>query len=748
LVALVLAVVVANFLPLSGIVDQNPLLERPELTVAEQPGWVEGFRTIDPNDGFSSQALGHQAAHQWLHGEIPYWNHYEGTGFPLAGGMQSAALFLPFVLLLHFANGLLYLHVVLEVLAAVGTYLLLRRLRVGHVAAVVGGIAFGLCGTMVWVANAVMNPVAFLPWLVLGVELATSDDEDATPWARWAGPAVIALALSGSLYAGFPEVAYIDCLLVAGWAVLRLVQRRSRLWRGVRDLAAGLAVGLCLAAPILVAFGTYVADAYVGNHDGSSGHTALGLIGLPAVVLPYVYGPIFGYFGNYPTPELGLWWSAVGGYLPMAAVALALVGLAGRRERGLKRFLLGWSLVVGAIAFGMPVLSSLLNFIPTLKYALFQRYSPPMVALAVIVMAALALDEIIAGEIRRRSVAIGGAVAFVVLGAAALGARGHVSLLSGAAYHRQWAVLSVLLALVVTVAVVAAALVPARLRWLRPVLAGGALAVEAMVLFIVPQLSTKHDAVVDLAPVSFLQEHLGTSSYATLGPIAPNYGSYFGIRGINVNDLPLPKPYAELVERRLNRNTTPYTFTGTFMGDPKGPTNKDQLVANVAAYRDAGVRYVVARRGTILPADVSAAALVPAFADQSFEIYELSGWKPYYEPDAGSGCRVERSDFTGAVVDCPAATTIVRRETFLPGWSATVNGQPVGITDRDGLFQVVPVPAGRSTIETSYRPPLATLSWVVFFAGGFALVVSTPPVWGRLSRGRRATKTALPDATD
>jgi hypothetical protein len=726
----------ANLLPLTGVVDQNPLLSRAGLTVAEQPGWLPGDRTIDPNDGFSSQALGRQAADQWLSGEIPYWNHYEGTGTPLAGGMQSAALFLPFILLLRFANGLLYLHVALEVLAAVGTYLLLRRLRVGHVAAVAGGIAFGVSGTMVWLTNAVMNPIPFLPWLILGIEMMLVDEDERAAWTRWTGLLVIALSLSGSLYAGFPETAYFNGLLAGAWAVFRLVQRRAQWLRRVAELGGAALIGVLLAAPVLVAFGVYTANAYLGNHDGSSGHSSLDAIGLPAVILPYVYGPIFGFFGNYPTPELGLWWSGVGGYLPMAGVALALTGLGGRRERGLKIFLFVVSLIAVARVFGLPGLSELVNLLPGMKVAIFERYAAPVIALAVIVMAALAVDEIVKGEVpRRRALACGGvSVALVAL--AAIVARSHVSQLTGAQHRQTWAVASVLLALGAAVIVTGAALLPdrlQRLRWMAP----GMLVVEAMALFIVPQLSTKREVVIDEAPVAFLQQHLGTSSFVTLGPIAPNYGSFFHIRSINVNDLPLPKPFAELVEKRLNPYTVPHSFTGTWSHNPKGPDSEDALLTFTNAYRDAGVRYAVTRRGTITPEEAGPARLTPAFANDHFEIFEITGWKPYYEPAERSGCRVERGDFTGAIVECPVATTIVRRETFLPGWSATVNGQPTEVTDRDGLFQVVPVPAGRSEIELSYRPPFATASWILFIAGVAALVVTMPPVRARFARARR-----------
>ena len=55
---------------------------------------------IDPNVGFITQSLGHLAALDILHGHLPWWNYFEGLGQPLAGEMQSAALF-PLTLCSH-----------------------------------------------------------------------------------------------------------------------------------------------------------------------------------------------------------------------------------------------------------------------------------------------------------------------------------------------------------------------------------------------------------------------------------------------------------------------------------------------------------------------------------------------------------------------------------------------------------------------------------------------------------------------
>ena len=391
------AVVVANAPPLLGFSNPNPLGPRSELVSSVTPGWLPGERTIDPNNGFTSQALGHRAALDLIHLRLPWWNPYEGTGAPLAGEMQSAALFPPTLLTL-FPNGQLYEHLLLEVIAGLSTYLMLRRLSLGRWASAAGAIAFALNGTFAWLSHAPVNPVALLPAFLLGVELAYAASRAGRRGGWW----LIAVAGAGSFYAGFPEITYIGGLLGICWFAWRCGRlRRERLRAFASKAACGAIVGVLLSAPLLVASIDYVVEASLGAHAGTrAGSAHLPAQALSQLVLPYVYGPIFA-FGDPKLTLTGIW-DHVGGFLSTSLLLVAVLGLLSKGRRGLRLILLGWIMLALARIYGEPrLLSDAVGVLPGMSHVAFYRYGFPSVELAVIVLAAIGLDELARARLSR-----------------------------------------------------------------------------------------------------------------------------------------------------------------------------------------------------------------------------------------------------------------------------------------------------------------------------------------------------------
>jgi hypothetical protein len=724
------AVVLANLPYLLGFFDPNPLGPRSGLLSAVTPGLLGGQPTIDPNNGFISQAASHRAVLDWLHFRLPWWNPYEGTGTPLAGGMQSAALFPPTFLTLV-ANGQLYEHMLLEVIAGVATYLLLRRIPVNRWASAAGGIAFALNGTFAWFSHAPVNPIPFLPLLLLGIELAYA----ASAAGRRGGWWLIAVAGALSFYAGFPEVAYIDALLAAAWFAWRCgCLPRERLGALAAKGAAGLIVATLLAAPLLIASIDYLGHADLGLHGKGFFRTAhLPKQALPQLLLPYVYGPIF----RYSDPKLVLpgIWGVVGGYLSTSLLLLGFLGAISKARRGLRLMLLVWIVLVLARMFGEPpLIRDVLGLLPGMSRVAFFRYAPPSLELAVVILAALGLDDLARRRAARQRLAYAALAALAVVAAAAVAARPLANQLGGVFSHRPYFAASVAWGAAIAVAAGAAALVrhaQARIRLLAVLLAG-----DALLLFAIPEASAPRSVRTDLAPVSFLQLRLGQSRFFTLGPIQPNYGSYFGIGSLNANDVPVPSPFADYVRARLDQVVDPTVFVGNLGGgrSPFGPSPRQELLRNLDGYRAAAVAYVLTPAAEALPESPATFKLV--FRSPSTRIYRLAGAAPYFTATNRS-CSVRFQTRESLQLSCRGPTRLIRRETDLPGWSAQVDGRALRMSRADGLFQAVSVGPGSHRVTFDYGPPNIGLGFVGFAVGCAWLLLA--PATARRRRGERGS---------
>jgi hypothetical protein len=352
--------VVANLPALVGVVHYAPELRISGLDqtrLAGFTGYIPGRPYIDPNVGYISQTLGHAAALSWLHGTVPWWNFYEGLGMPLGASMQSAA-FLPVTLLQALPNGSLFFHIAMEIIAGVACYALLRELYCSRFAASAGAIAFELGGTFAWLTNSAMNPLAFLPLCLLGVEFVT-----ASPRRGRGGWILLALGIWLSIVAGFPEVAAINGILAGCWFVLRVLQRRDRLSRTLPRAMCGASVGLLLAAPLLNAFVRYLRVADVGAHVHNLAASSLPRASLAQFVSPYVFGGILESSVQAVTKS----WDDIGGYTGVTLVVLACAALFGQRERSLRWLLGGWSTLFLGSTFNVPILHTIVEHLPGLS---------------------------------------------------------------------------------------------------------------------------------------------------------------------------------------------------------------------------------------------------------------------------------------------------------------------------------------------------------------------------------------------
>ena len=755
--ALVVAVVVAaNALYIFGVFDPNPLLSMSGLPVVAQGGVLAGRFTIDPNAGTTALSLGHLAALDLLHGKIPWWNPYEGVGAPLAGEMQSAALFPP-TLLLAAPGGQLLFHVLLEAIAGMATCRLLARLGVSRWIAAGAGCAFAVDGTFAWFAHAPVNPIAFLPLLLLGVERARAAADD----GRGGSFGLVAVALALSAYAGFPEVTYLDGIFAVVWTAVRVQGlRRPALVAYVRKVGAGVAVGALLAAPILVAFADYLRAAYLGPHGG--GYDALSIpgTGVGALFFPYVAGPIFGFTPAETSGVLGSFWINAGGYLTTTVLVLAVIALWSRRLRALRIGLVAWIVVALGRAYGVGPFERLFDLLPIMNRVEVYRYVTPSIELAFVVLAFLAVDDL-----RRRDVPLWfvGASVVAAVGCMLLtleaGRQLRRAVASAPASH-AWLVWSLAWGFGM-VAVVGVTAILGRGR-IRALLLVGLVVVDACAMFVVPQLSAPRGGQIDTAFVHWAKRHAGTARVFTFGGLLnPNFGSYFQVAEADVNDLPMPKTYAAYILRNLDPSTIPNHFDGTTTvarsrgaDQAGGATQKPMqaFVAGLRRYEAIGVRYVVAYTGSADAASLSSLGLTRVYADPHAEAYRLPDPSPMYSVQAtgrtasARDCTISHVHVDSVAVDCRRSAVLVRRELAMAGWSATAGGRPLTVHRHGALFQSVTLEKGRTVVRFSFTPPHEDVALLALLAGLVALVTSWVLASGRLRVPQRRRRLRAPHA--
>jgi hypothetical protein len=712
---IVIAIILANAAYVVGIKDSNPLLTRSDLATGRVENVNSGSNTIDPNDGYTSQALGHAAAIQWIHGQVPYWNYFEGVGAPLAGEMQSAAFFPP-VILLYFANGLLYMHLILEAIAGIATFLFLRKLRISRFAATIGGIGFAISGTFAWLANAVVNPIAFLPLLLLGIEMIFENSKQ----KKKVGSIIVAVSLALSLYSGFPEVAYLNALFITGWTLLRFFQVKTNRLQSTKFLLFGCTVGIFLATPILIPFIDYLRFGNTGLHANSLDDSSLTKIGIAPLFMPYVFGQIFGFVKYSAHAQLLSWWNNVGGYVSVSLLVLGSLSIFSKERRAIKIFLVVWSGLTLLKIFGIPPFTEIFDIIPGVNSTSYFRYAIVAVEFAAVVLASLSLDEIIKHKLTRITV-LKGSVLPTVLIVISLTVMGlELRNIVGAPHELLIVMLSIFWVVIVTTLILMSALIFKDNK--QKIVLAFVVIVDVGLMYMIPQLSAPISQQLDLGPVTYLQKNIGLYRFYTLGPIKPNFGSYFGISSININDLPIPKSYGEYISNNLSQNIYPLTFTGAKQSNPNGPTPAQEFFTNLAGYQNLSVKYLVSSENTVSKSVALHNQLVNVFDDGKIVIYKLPYSAPFFEVLDRSSCSIQSETISAAILECKKPATLLRREQSMPGWSARVNGRGVNITTADKIFQEITLPSGTSRVVFSFNPPNMIAAKILLFIGLLLIV--------------------------
>jgi hypothetical protein len=579
----------------------NPVYILSGLAFEYQPPILPGFPWIDPSIGSYSQSLGHLSAEEWLHGRVPWWNHFTGVGMPLAGEMCSESFFLPFVLLYHFPNGWLIHEVVLEILAGLGAYACFRKLGLDSFSSLVGAALFASCGVFAWHGNPVTGPVAFLPWLIFGIESARSSAVNNCK----GGWIVIALSLSFSIYGGFPETAYINGLFAGVWSIWRCFPGTTSFrFQFAKKLLTGVIVGVLLSVPILAPFLEFLKLSYVGRHSYDLGFGALPREALSISLFPWLYGGIFAF--QDLRGIVFLVWSNVGGYLSIVQVGMILLALFFGRRKPLYILLTGWIAVCFARTFGLPIASPLVDAMPLIKLAAFYRYAPASWEFSSAMICAFLLNEMRSNGLRAKGkIAAGIAIGLVAVIALYPATNLYNELVSKPLY-KGFFWISILwgfgLLLAILVLVCLDALRGSKRRNILCGTIGALMIVDSAALFIVPTFSglvikdrsIRHQ-------LDFLRENLRLNRFYTLGPVAANYGAYFQLASINHNYIPVSERWRKYVLSHLDPYANAICFVaGCPRQDPGAPTQAEVFRQRIHAYEEVGVRYLLTAHGADL----------------------------------------------------------------------------------------------------------------------------------------------------
>jgi hypothetical protein len=352
-------------------------------------------------------------------------------------------------------------------------------------------------------------------------------------------------------------------------------------------------LGLALAAPQLSATTAYLRDSALGGHqnDGFYG-VYLNINAAIQQVVPYIYGPIFGFPSSPIVTEI---WGSIGGYFGFLPLWFALIALLSFERITSKLILVGWIIIAFGVTFGLPVIYNAFMAVPLTRIAACYRYITVSQIFCFTFLSAIYLEEIQETAYIRRKTVVGCLLACLIITALFATSRPVIAASWAENELGKWFIIASCGGLLVMIVLVfVATSLPT-----RPSVFGLAtlLLVEATVLFIVPYFSYPRGGSPDASLIGFLRDRAGFDRVIGTEALtlSPNYGSYYGISTINYNDLPSPIRTAEYIKRNLD----PFANSIIYIPQPFGLNAEQQrqrrtlFFGSLGKYANVGVRYIM-----------------------------------------------------------------------------------------------------------------------------------------------------------
>jgi len=353
-------------------------------------------------------AFDHKIVADFAAGGFPLWNHLNGLGAPLLGNMLSAAFYpLKAIVYLGRTPAAYDLYIVIRLLAAaLFSYALCRRLKLGPVPSLLGCVCFAFTGYMkMFVNENYLNADVLLPAAcLLALRLSSK--------RRLPDLLLLALVVFAVLNNGHPEAAFYTILLPA-WLALAVPSGLRGKAGSALVFCAAVSAGVMLSLPLLLAFVEYWWRGF-HFHAPGAGFFHFSASEASALVSPWFFGqaPAGAPFSRPPELVWTEGLSGLPGYAETAAPWLApslgavplfmavMAGSCGRRLTRVEASLSIYALFFLGVVFGLP-LFRLVGYLPVFGFSGNFKHPLPGVALCVAVLAARGLQWIMEGKISR-----------------------------------------------------------------------------------------------------------------------------------------------------------------------------------------------------------------------------------------------------------------------------------------------------------------------------------------------------------
>jgi hypothetical protein len=285
-----------------------------------------------------------------------------------------------------------------------GMFWLLRRLRCSHPAALFGAMLFAFSGFNLLHHHHLnlVVVVAHMPWLLAAADVVITEPERR---AQVFGVATMALVLGSAFLLGFPQAVWWNLLSLSAFLLLRVIETGR--WRRLLACAAGVVLGIALGGIQLLPTAEMASQSTRMNGSGEFAMT----YSLHPLNLFQLWSPRFFESGAFSTLDY-MWFHEFGIYSGAIMIA-SLLWVWIRRDALRERR----ALIIGTTLFATVMLIMALGLYGGLAIALthvpgLQSLRAPTryimhVQFALAILAAIALDDLLAINEERRPAATG-----------------------------------------------------------------------------------------------------------------------------------------------------------------------------------------------------------------------------------------------------------------------------------------------------------------------------------------------------